>query len=140
MRCRSDGTSSPLELCCSGVGTSRRACPRCDERAVARVRVRAPGRMPDQLTISVSENERVSGRVYRALDHGRIGATVVLGHGAGAGQLSSFMVRFAAGLASRGLDVLTFNFLSAEERRRAPDRGDKLEACYRAAIAAARGD
>jgi predicted alpha/beta-hydrolase family hydrolase len=96
--------------------------------------------MPDQLTISVSENERVSGRLYRALDRGRIGATVVLGHGAGAGQLSSFMVRFAAGLASRGLDVLTFNFLYAEERRRAPDRADKLEACYRAAIATARGD
>lgn len=96
-------------------------------------------RLPDQLTISVGENGRVSARAYRALDPGRIGATVVLAHGAGAGQLSPFMVRFATGLASRGLDVLTFNFLYTEQRRRVPDRADKLEACYRAAIAAARG-
>jgi uncharacterized protein len=94
--------------------------------------------MPDQLTISVSESERVSGRVYRAPDPGRIGATVVLAHGAGAGQLSPFMVRFATGLASRGLDALTFNFLYTEQRRRVPDRTDKLEACYLAAISAAR--
>lgn len=95
--------------------------------------------MSNQLTISVGESERVSARVYRALDPDRIGATLVLAHGAGAGQSSPFMVRFATGLASRGLDVLTFNFLYTEQRRRVPDRTGKLEACYRAAIAAARG-
>jgi predicted alpha/beta-hydrolase family hydrolase len=66
--------------------------------------------------------------------------TLVLAHGAGAGQSSPFMVRFAGGLASRGLDVLTFNFLYTEQRRRVPDRTAKLEACYRAAIEAARSD
>ncbi|HEV3214225.1 MAG TPA: alpha/beta family hydrolase [Vicinamibacterales bacterium] len=95
--------------------------------------------MLEQLTISVGGSEHVSARVYRALDPGRIGATFVLAHGAGAGHLSAFMVRFATGLASRGLDVLTFNFLYTEQRRRVPDRPDKLEACYRAAIGAARG-
>jgi predicted alpha/beta-hydrolase family hydrolase len=94
--------------------------------------------MPDLLTVVVGESQSVSARLYRGLDPGRIGATVVLAHGAGAGQLSPFMVRFATGLASRGLDVLTFNFLYTDERRRIPDRTDKLEACYRAVIAAAR--
>jgi len=48
------------------------------------------------------------------------------------------MVGFARGLAERGVDVLTFNFLYTEHRRRVPDRTEKLEACYRAAIATAR--
>jgi hypothetical protein len=65
-------------------------------------------------------------------------ATLVLAHGAGAGHKSPFMVGFARGLAERGIDVLTFNFLYTEQRRRVPDRTEKLEACYRAAIAAAR--
>jgi hypothetical protein len=65
-------------------------------------------------------------------------ATLVLAHGAGAPQQSAFMVGFARGLAGRGIDVLTFNFLYTEQRRRVPDRTEKLEACYRAAIAAAR--
>jgi predicted alpha/beta-hydrolase family hydrolase len=67
-----------------------------------------------------------------------IGSTFVLAHGAGAGQKSSFMAAFARGLAERGVDVLTFNFLYTEQRRRVPDRTEKLEACYRAAIATAR--
>ena len=38
------------------------------------------------------------------------------------------MVGLAEGLARRGLDVLTFNFLYTEEGRRLPDRADALEA------------
>jgi predicted alpha/beta-hydrolase family hydrolase len=48
------------------------------------------------------------------------------------------MVRFAEGLAARGVDAATFNFLYSEQGRHTPDRGDKLEACYRAVIAAIR--
>jgi predicted alpha/beta-hydrolase family hydrolase len=48
------------------------------------------------------------------------------------------MVDFAAALADRGVDVLTFNFLYTEERRKAPDRTPLLEACYRAVVQAAR--
>jgi predicted alpha/beta-hydrolase family hydrolase len=58
----------------------------------------------------------------------------VLAHGAGGDQSSPFIVRFATGLAVRGVDVVTFNFLYTEERRRIPDRTEKLEACYRAVV------
>jgi hypothetical protein len=61
-------------------------------------------------------------------------ATLILGHGAGAGQRSTFMVDIAHALSERGLDVVTFNFLYTEQRRRIPDRGPALEACYRAVI------
>jgi predicted alpha/beta-hydrolase family hydrolase len=65
-------------------------------------------------------------------------ATFVLAHGAGAGQQSAFMIAFAQGLSDRGIDVLTFNFLYTEQQRRVPDRTDKLDGCYRAAVSAAR--
>ncbi len=52
-------------------------------------------------------------------------ATLILGHGAGAGQRSTFMVDFAHALAERGLDLVTFNFLYTEQRRRIPDRGPR---------------
>ncbi len=71
--------------------------------------------------------------VYPAGDH-PIGATLVLGHGAGAGQRSPFMVEFARALAALGLDVVTFNFLYTEQRRRIPDRAPALEACYRTVV------
>jgi predicted alpha/beta-hydrolase family hydrolase len=44
------------------------------------------------------------------------------------------MVKVATALAGRGVDVVTFNFLYAEGKRRAPDRNDVLEATWRAAI------
>jgi hypothetical protein len=49
------------------------------------------------------------------------------------------MVRFGSGLAARGLDVVTFNFLYSEQHRRVPDRTEKLEACYRAVVRAVTG-
>ena len=64
-------------------------------------------------------------------------ATLVLAHGAGAGQKSPFIVALAQGLAARGLDVVTFNFPYMERGRRLPDRRPVLEACYRAVIEAA---
>src|SRR5215471_10309899 len=67
-----------------------------------------------------------------------IGATLILGHGAGAGQRSAFMVDFARALSALGLDVVTFNFLYVEVGRRIPDRGPVLHACYRAVIDVAR--
>ena len=88
--------------------------------------------MPDSLTIQVRTFGSVSARAYHAETSTRFGRTLVLAHGAGGNQSSRFMVRFGTDLASRGLDVLTFNFLYTEQRRRAPDRTDKLEACYRA--------
>jgi len=63
---------------------------------------------------------------------------LILGHGAGAGQTSDFIVSFAHGLAARGIDVITFNFLYREQGRRIPDPNDRLEACWRAVIDAVR--
>jgi predicted alpha/beta-hydrolase family hydrolase len=88
--------------------------------------------------IDVGEHGCTSGLAYRAGGENRANTTLVLAHGAGAGQDSRFMTQFADGLASRGVDVLTFNFLYTEQRRRIPDRTEKLEACYRAAVSAAR--
>ena len=92
------------------------------------------------LSIDVPGHGRTSGVTYPAASDARVGATLVLAHGAGADQHSPFMVGFAEELAHRGVDVLTFNFLYTEQRKKAPDRTDKLEACYRAAVAAAQAD
>ncbi len=62
----------------------------------------------------------------------------MLGHGAGANQLSGFMRMVAGGLAARGLDAMTFNFLYSERGRHVPDPKARLESCYRAVIDAAR--
>lgn len=61
-------------------------------------------------------------------------AVLVLGHGAGAGQDSAFMVHAARRLASHGLDVVTFNFPYMERRARIPNPAPQLETCYRDVI------
>jgi predicted alpha/beta-hydrolase family hydrolase len=71
-----------------------------------------------------------------AADHA--GATLILGHGAGAPQTHPWMVKAATAISARGIDVVTFNFLYTETRRRAPDRNDVLEATWMAAIDAVR--
>ena len=45
---------------------------------------------------------------------------------------------FGGGLASRGLDVVTFNFLYSERGRGGPDPKARLEACYESVIESAR--
>jgi len=66
-------------------------------------------------------------------------AALVLGHGAGAGQRSTFMVDFARAISALGVDVITFNFPYIEQSRRIPDRAPVLESCYRAVIASVHG-
>lgn len=80
--------------------------------------------------------EATTARVYAASSPRD--RTLVLAHGAGAGQSHRFMVSFAEALAARGVDVMTFDFLYVAAGRRAPDRNDKLEACWRAALDEAR--
>ena len=95
--------------------------------------------MPDeseQLTVQVNDKEAVTALLYPAAKKDRAGLTVLLGHGAGANQTSGFMRMFAKGLAARGLDVMTFNFIYMEQGRSVPDQKPKLEACYRAVIEA----
>jgi predicted alpha/beta-hydrolase family hydrolase len=64
----------------------------------------------------------------------RAAASLILAHGAGAGQRSSFIIEFARGIAALGIDVITFDFPYITHKRRIPDRGPVLEACYRAVM------
>lgn len=93
---------------------------------------------PIKFEVGINERDSVTALLYPAPKKLRVGATLILGHGAGANQLSGFMRLFAQGLAERGLDVLTFNFLYMEQGRRIPDPNPRLESCYRAVIEAAR--
>jgi hypothetical protein len=95
-------------------------------------------RKPSELEVAVGTGARTRALVYAASDADRIGAALILGHGAGAGQESGFMVQFAHALAALGLDIITFNFLYIEQGRKLPDRGPVLEDCYRMVIQAAR--
>jgi uncharacterized protein len=99
---------------------------------------RAAAEKPEQIQLNVSPCEQVTALAYRAPPRGCTDATLILAHGAGASQSSSFMVRFATSLAARGIDTVTFNFVYTEQRRRLPDRNDKLEHCYRTVIEAVR--
>jgi predicted alpha/beta-hydrolase family hydrolase len=69
--------------------------------------------------------------VYRS-DSAR--AACVVGHGAGAGRNSPFMVRFAAGMAERGVSAATFDFPYMAAKRGAPDKPAVLEASWREAV------
>ncbi len=93
-----------------------------------------------KLTIAVNELESVTAMLYPAAKKNRARLTIVLGHGAGADQMSGFMRMVAEGLAVRGLDAMTFNFIYKEKQKSAPDPKAKLEACYRAVIEAALGN
>jgi predicted alpha/beta-hydrolase family hydrolase len=94
---------------------------------------------PEHIRVDVSPSDHVTALAYPAAPGHRIGVTLILGHGAGADQNSGFMVHFATALAARGVDTVTFNFVYTEQGRRAPDRNDKLESCWRAVIAAVGG-
>jgi len=92
--------------------------------------------MPEHISIEVASDQKVTAIIYAAAKARRAGIGLILGPGAGAPQTSGFMVTFASELAARGIDVVTFNFLYMEQRRRVPDPNAKLEGCYRAVIEA----
>ena len=94
--------------------------------------------MSEEFKVDINDHQSVTATLYPANKRSRTGMTLTLGHGAGAGQTSGFLVTFATELAARGIDVVTFNFFYAEHRRGAPDKNDKLEACYSAVIQAVR--
>jgi len=88
--------------------------------------------MTETRSILVAGGTRVTAVVYPAATSAP--ATLVLGHGAGGNQLSDFMVGVATGLATRGLDVVTFNFPFTERGKKLPDPQPVLEECYRAVL------
>jgi len=59
---------------------------------------------------------------------------LILAHGAGAGQTSSFMIRASHDLSERGLTVATFDFPYITAGRKVPDRAPALEEAWRSAI------
>ena len=89
-------------------------------------------------TVTLPSEDTVSAIAYPAAGAPSPGTTLILAHGAGAPQTHPFMTAFARRLSARGIDVVTFNFHYMERGRRAPDPRVRLEACYRAVIAAAR--
>ena len=88
----------------------------------------------EKLKVAIDKLGSVTALLYPASKQERAGVTIVLGHGAGADQLSGFMRMAAAGLATRGFDVVTFNFLYKEQGRSTPDPKARLESCYQAVI------
>jgi predicted alpha/beta-hydrolase family hydrolase len=90
--------------------------------------------MSERFAVEIAPDQKVTAIAYPAAKRDRAGITLVLGHGAGAGQTSAFMVSFATALAARGIDTVTFNFPYTEQGRRLPDPNGKLETCYRAVI------
>lgn len=87
-----------------------------------------------EFRVEVNDKESVTALLYAAAKRARAGVTVILGHGAGANQLSAFMRMMGEGLAARGIDVVTFNFLYKEQGRSIPDPKARLETCYQAVI------
>ncbi len=98
------------------------------------------GAEPREIDVNVATGQRTTALMYAAKNATQRSATFVLAHGAGAPQQHPFMIAFARALSDRGLDVLTFNFLYTEQRRKVPDRMPQLVSCYRAAIDAARAE
>jgi hypothetical protein len=94
-------------------------------------------RKPSEIRVDVGSGEQTTALVYTAGEP-HIGAALILAHGAGAGQHSPFVAGFADALAALGADLITFNFLYTERKRRLPDRAPVLESCYRAVITAVR--
>ena len=93
--------------------------------------------MAHEFKVPVSDGESVTSLLYPAAKAKRAGVTILLGHGAGADQMSGFMRMVAGGFAERGLDAMTFNFLYKEKGKSVPDPKAKLESCYQAVIEAA---
>lgn len=68
----------------------------------------------------------------------RPSAAFVLAHGAGAGQSSPFISKFARGMVERGVSVATFDFPYITAGRKVPDKAGVLETCWRVVIDSAR--
>ena len=87
---------------------------------------------PGVRRIGVASNIEVTALHYPAEVPAR--ATCVLAHGAGTDQRHRAMVMLATGIAEHGVDVMTFNFLYTEQRRRSPDRSSVLEQTWTSVV------
>lgn len=86
------------------------------------------------ITIDLGDRRRTTAIRYDPPNPRALIARAVLAHGAGAGQRHPFIVNVARRLAAAGVETVTFNFPYMEEKRRAPDRTEALEHCFRRVI------
>jgi predicted alpha/beta-hydrolase family hydrolase len=86
------------------------------------------------LVMSVEVDGTLLPALAYAADGISAGLVFVFAHGAGAGQSSPFMRRYAERIAGHGVDVLTFDFPYMAARRKVPDRPPVLERAFRAAV------
>lgn len=93
--------------------------------------------MSEKTRVDITPSEHVTAILYAETGK-RLPLRLILAHGAGSNQLTPSMTRMATGLAGRGVETVTFNFLYSERKKRVPDKNDKLEACWRCVIAAFR--
>jgi hypothetical protein len=96
-------------------------------------------RSPESFAVALEGTSPPTTALHYPASEPAAGATIIIAHGAGAGQRSPFLIDLAEALAARGFDAVTFNFLYTEQKRRLPDRAPALEACYAAVIDAVRG-
>ena len=90
------------------------------------------GETPAEFPVAIGTLGAVTARHYAST----AGASplLVLAHGAGADQRHRFMTTMGRLLSQRGIDVVTFNFLYTEMRKRGPDRPAVLEETWRRAL------
>ncbi len=89
-----------------------------------------------RIRCAAGEDTSVAARLYQA--GGPAPVWLALGHGAGAGHDSAFMVSYARALAALGIPTVTFNFPYIERGRRVPDPAAVLESCWKAVVVAVR--
>jgi predicted alpha/beta-hydrolase family hydrolase len=102
--------------------------------------VREPLKKPSELTVPLQAGAATTALVYPAATPHGSGAALILGHGAGAGQRSTFMVDFARALSALGDRRHHLQLPLHRAGPRIPDRAPALEACYRAVIDAVRAE
>jgi hypothetical protein len=90
------------------------------------------GGLGERHLVPLGPGQSTGATIYRA--PAPAGRLFVLAHGAGAGQDHPFMTAMASNLASRGIDVVTFDFNYIHERRKVPDRAPALESCFGAVV------
>ncbi len=87
---------------------------------------------PAEFTVDLAPSGAVTARHFASA--AAASPLLVLAHGAGADQRHRWMVDMARRVSLRGVDVVTFNFLYTEQRRRTPDRAPVLEQTWRAVL------
>jgi predicted alpha/beta-hydrolase family hydrolase len=89
---------------------------------------------PAEFTVDLAPSGAVTARHFASA--ASASPLLVLAHGAGADQRHRWMVDMARRVSARGVDVVTFNFPYAEQRRRTPDRAPVLEQTWCAVLEA----